>query len=346
MVERGDLLLVTGANGFIGSRVVRALLAGGFRRVRCLTRRTTGSATLEALRTEFPGADLEIVTGNLLSRETCSSISRGVSVVYHLAAGIDTSFPGCFLNSVVTTRNLLDAVTGAGTLKRFVNISSFAVYSNDAVRRGGLIDESCAVDTHLVERHDPYAYGKAMQDALVEEYGRTRDLPYVIVRPGVTFGPGKTKIPGRVGIDTFGVFLHIGLRNRLPLTYVENCADAIVLAGLRPGVEGQVINIVDDELPRSGEFLRRYKQRVRRFASIPMPYPLFFLLNLAWEKYSEWSEGQLPPAFNRRACAAYFRRQTYSNARAKKLLGWRPRVSMNEGLDRYCDYAREAMSRT
>ena len=59
-------------------------------------------------------------------------------------------------------------------------------------------------------------------------------LPCTIVRPGIVIGPGKKAMPGFVGIDTFGFFMHMGGGSRLPLTYVDNCADAIVLAGLVP----------------------------------------------------------------------------------------------------------------
>ncbi len=138
------------------------------------------------------------------------------------------------------------------------------------------MDESCEVDAKLIERYDPYVYGKVKQDEIVLEYAQTRGLPYVLVRPGVVFGPGKAKIPGRVGIDTFGIFLHLGLNNRIPFTYVDNCAEAIVLAGLRKGIEGEVINIVDDDLPKSQEFLKSYKRRVHRFFSFPIPYRAFF----------------------------------------------------------------------
>jgi nucleoside-diphosphate-sugar epimerase len=338
-------ILVTGANGFIGSWVVRALLGRGFKRIRCLTRGTAGAGNLERVRAEFGTSGMEVIHGNLLSPDTCAKAINGVAVVYHLAAGVEKTFPGCFLNSAVTTRNLLDAAIAAGTVRRFVNISSLAVYSNEKVRRDGVIDETCQIDTHLVERYDPYAYGKAKQDEIVREYGRVRDLPYVIVRPGITFGPGKARIPGRVGIDTFGVFLHLGLGNFIPLTYVENCAEAIVLAGLTLGIEGQELNIVDDELPRSREFLRRYKRAVRRIRTIPVPYSIFYLFNAAWEKYSAWSGGQLPPVFNRRICEAYYKGQTFSNQKAKVLLGWRPRVGMSDALDRFCAYARGHMVR-
>ena len=65
---------------------------------------------------------------------------RAVRVIYHLAAGIDKSFAGAFMNSVLTTRNLLDASLANVSLKRFVNISSFAVYSNRNLRRGAILD--------------------------------------------------------------------------------------------------------------------------------------------------------------------------------------------------------------
>ena len=350
--QSGDIIssdaqiLVTGANGFIGSRVVRALLSAGFTRVRCLTRPTSDSSKLEALRREFTAADLAIVKGNLLSRSQCVEAARDVAVVYHLAAGIDKTFPGCFLNSVVTTRNLLDALTHQPTIKRFVNVSSLAVYSNESISRGGLLDESCPVDHKLIERHEPYAYGKAKQDDIVREYASAEGLPYVIVRPGITFGPGKAAIPGRVGMDTFGVFLHLGLGNDMPLTYVDNCAEAITLAGLRPGIEGQVFNIVDDNLPRSREFLRLYKKHVRRFTSIPLPYPAFYFLNYLWEKYSAFSQGQLPPVFNRRTCAVYFKGNTYSNKKAKELLAWTPRVPMADALARFFQYAGTATNQS
>lgn len=338
-----DEILVTGANGFIGSKVVRTLLLYGFKRVRCFTRSTTPSRSLEMIVREFGDARIELIQGNLLSPVDCAKAVKDVVVVYHLAAGIDKSFPGCVLNSAVTTRNLLDPLVKEQTFRRFVNISSFAVYSNEKIRRGGLLDESCEVDAKLVERYDPYAYGKAKQDEVVLEYARTFSLPYVIVRPGITFGPGKTKIPGRVGIDTFGFFLHLGLSNRMPLTYIDNCAEAIVLAGLKKGIEGHVINVVDDDLPRSRDFLRGYKRHVRRFRSISVPYHVFYLFNALWEGYSKWSEGQLPPAFNRLTCTAYFKGNTYSNNKAKELLGWRPRVPMSEGVERFYAFARQEM---
>jgi nucleoside-diphosphate-sugar epimerase len=332
IISADEPVLVTGAGGFIGARVVHTLLEYGFRHIRCFVRPSSDLSRLTTIvASHGNGAAVEILTGNLLRSHDCQTAATGSSVIFHLAAGVDKSFAGCFMNSVLSTRNLLDAVVSAGNLKRFVNVSSFAVYSNVGMRRGSLLDESAPLEKEPVRRHDPYGYGKLKQEQIVERYHQMFGVPYVIVRPGAVYGPGKSNLSGRIGIDTFGVFLHMGGSKRLPLTYVDNCAEAMVLAGLVEGAEGQVFNIVDDEQPTSGRFLKLYKQYVRRFLSIPVPYPVAYLFSAAWEDYSERTKGQLPPAFNRRRCSAEWKGNRYSNEKLKRVLGWIPRVSFEQG---------------
>src|SRR5258708_29559604 len=126
------------------------------------------------------------------------------------------------------------------------------------MNRGALLDETRPLEAAPQERFDAYGFGKRKQEDLVREYGAKRNIPYVILRPGYVFGPGKRELSGRVGIDTFGFFIDLGRSNLLPLTYVDNCAEAIVLAGLKPGVEGEVFNVVDDDVLTSREFLHAY----------------------------------------------------------------------------------------
>ena len=113
---------------------------------------------------------------------------------------------------------------------------------------------------------------KWRQEEFVTSYCGGAGIPYAILRPGYVYGPGKHFLSDRVGIDTFGIFLHLGGSNTVPLTYVDNCAEAIVLAGLTPGVDGEVFNVVDDNLPSSRTFLREYKRNVRRFRSLYLPH--------------------------------------------------------------------------
>lgn len=342
IVNYTDHILITGSNGFIGSRVVKTLLDYGFTSLRCLVRPSSNLAALNEVIKFHNEAKIEIVEGNLLSQEDCNEIADGAMVIYHLAAGRgDKSYPGAYLNSVVATRNLLAGASQHGSLRRFVHVSSFTVYSNSRIKRGGLLDEQCEIEISDDGRGEPYCYAKVRQEEIVVECCRRYNLPLVIMRPGVVYGPGNKGIHGRVGIGTFGIFLHLGGRNRIPLTYVDNCADAIVLAGVTKGVDGEIFNIVDDDPPTSRRFLKMYKKSVRDFRSIYVPYRVFYLFCYLWEKYSKWSQGQLPPAFNRKICSNYWKGNRYDNEKLRRMVGWKPKIGFDEAARRYFKYQRE-----
>jgi nucleoside-diphosphate-sugar epimerase len=328
-----DRILITGSNGFIGAKVVETLLEYGFTNLRCFVRPSSRLDRLKEVLGRFPsGEKAELFSGDLLSSDDCRGAADGISIVYHLAAGSDKSFAGAFMNTALATRNLMDAFLQRGQPKRFVNVSSFAVYSNWKLKSGALLDETCPLEDAAHERYDAYGFGKLKQEGLVKEYGKKYNLPYVILRPGTVFGPGKRNLSGRVGIDTFGFFIQVGGSNLLPLTFVDNCAEAIVLAGLRLGVESEIFNVVDDQLLTSSQFLKAYKRCVPSFFSIRVPYFLAYGLCLLWEKYSQQSKCQVPPAFNRRRCAAEWKENRFSNQKLRVGLGWKPRVNMEKAM--------------
>jgi nucleoside-diphosphate-sugar epimerase len=347
IIQPDERILITGAGGFVGARVVECLLRHGYRNICCLVRSANKAAHLEALAGQFGQSGcLEILKGNLLSRDDCLRASSQAAVIYHLAAGRgEKSYPDAFMNSVVSTRNLLEAAHRHGVIKRFVNVSSFAVYSNRAKSNPRLLDETCPVETKPALRGDAYSFAKVKQDEIVVERGDRLKIPYVIVRPGVVYGPGNEGISPRVGIGTFGLFMHLGGSNPVPLTYVDNCAEAISLAGLIAGVDGQVFNVVDDDLPSSRKYLAMYKQKVKRFVSISVPRPLSYLLCFLWEKYSAWSEGQLPPVYGLRTWHAYWKRTRYSNKKLKSLLGWEPSIATADGLQVFFESCRRRSQR-
>lgn len=335
IINQDDPILITGARGFIGSRLVETLLRLGFRNLRCFTR-SSGQAVGDELGRDYAEEGIETFKGNLLSREDCLAATKDAKVVYHLAAGRgEKSYPEAFMNSVVTTRNLLDACLSHHCLKRFVNVSSFTVYTNANKTQRNLLDESCPMDTNSDLRGEAYCYAKVKQDELVTDYARRFGIPFVIVRPGYVYGPGKSAITGRVGIGTFGLFLHLGGANTIPFTYVDNCAEAIALAGLKRGIDGETFNIVDDNLPTSRQFLRLYKKNVRRFKSLYLPHFASYALCYLWEQYSYWSKGQLPPVFNRKRWHVDWKKTRYTNDKLKTQVGWRPAVSTADGLSRY-----------
>jgi len=338
IASANDRILITGSNGFIGAKVVEILLERGYRNLRCFVRPSSRLDRLHNVLLSYGAEEnVEFVTGDLLSRHDCRRATEGVSIIYHLAAGMEKSFAGAFMNSALATRNVMDAFLQFGEPRRFANVSSFAVYSAVDLKQGALLDESCPLEKAPQERYDPYGFGKLKQEELVTEYGSRCGLPYVILRPGYVFGPGKRELNSRVGIDTFGLFIQVSRSNRLPLTFVDNCAEAIVLAGLKPGVDGEVFNVVDDKPLTGRQFLKSYKKRVKSLPSVRIPYSVAYAMCLFWEKYSKWSKNQLPPAFNRRRCAAQWKRMAYSNQKLKDHLGWEPRVPMEEAMKRFLD---------
>ena len=335
LVQPGDPILVTGSSGFIGAKVVEKLLEYGFANLRCFVRPSSRMTCLKGLASRFPVIDLELVTGDLLSRDDCRKAAEGVSIIYHLAAGMEKSFAGAFMNSALATRNLIDAFLRFGKPRRFVSVSSFAVYSNLGLKHGGILDETCPLEDAPQERFDAYGFGKVKQEELVKEYGEKYKLPYVILRPGYVFGPGKTELNRRVGVGAFGFFIQVNGSNFLPLTFVDNCAEAIVLAGLKANVDGEIFNVVDDELPTGRQFLRAYKKKMKSFRSIRIPYFAGYGLCSVWEKYSKWSKGQLPLAFNRRRCIAEWKGNRYTNQKLHDRLGWKPRVPMEKAMEAF-----------
>lgn len=345
LIGPDELILVTGASGFIGSRVVRRLSERGFQNIRCLIR-PSGESKVDRLLGISKAAQLEIFRGNLLSRNDCVALTANAAAVIHLAAGRgEKSFPDAFMNSAVTTRNLLDACVHHGVCRRFVNVSSFTVYDNGNKATGRLLDETCRLEMRPELRGEAYCFAKAKQEQVVAAYRDRFGLSVVNLRPGVVYGPGNLAISGRVGIDTFGIFLHLGGSNRIPLTYVDNCAEAIVLAAVRRLEGSETFNVVDDDLPSSHQFLSRYKAGVRRFRSVYIPKAASYMLCYFWEKYSDWSRGQLPPVFNRNRWNSLWRKTEYDNKKLKQGLGWAPVVSTEEGLQRYFAACRQEKGR-
>lgn len=336
-------ILLTGSNGFLGTHVLDRLLALGEAEVRCLVRAGSARARLDEVkrRRQANGA-AEVFTGSLASPEAAARALEGVEVVYHLAAAMKGAPSDMFLNTVVSSRNLLEAVVRSGRPIRTVLVSSFAVYGVAELPRGHVVDERTPLEPHP-RRRDPYAQSKLRQELLFEEYRQRHGLPLVVLRPGVIYGPGGGAISSRVGLRFPGLFLHFGGDNLLPLTYVENCAEAIVLAGRSPASTGQIYNVHDDELVTCRQYLQRYRREVEPLRAISLPYPAVRLASVLVERYHHHSRGQLPAFLTPYKAAATWKGNRFDNRKLKSL-GWRPAVSTEEGLARTFAYLRAQLA--
>jgi nucleoside-diphosphate-sugar epimerase len=333
-------VLVTGSNGFLGTALVERLIAHGERDIRCFVRPGSDRKRLDDVLGANPAGDqhsedagrCEVFTGSLGSVESAAEAIEGVDLIYHLAAGTGGAAADLFLNSAVASKNLLEAIVRSGRKIKVVLISSFGVYSIAPLKRGAVVDESTPLEEHPEDR-DLYSYSKLRQEQLFWEYREKHGIELVVLRPGVIYGPGGSAISSRVGLQLGPVFLFLGGRNRIPLTYVENCAEAIVVAGSRPDSEGKVFNVVDDDLPTCKEYLRQYRRQVKRIRCIRVAYPVLKWLSARCLSYHVRSRGQLPAVFTPYKTASTWKGQRFTCERLKQA-GWFQRVPTREGMAR------------
>lgn len=323
---------VTGATGFLGRRLVQRLLHNPDLQVRCLVRSTSDINAPFSHLTDEQRRRLELQTGEF---RDAGFLRRGLAdcdVVYHVAAALGGSTSTLFLNTVLPTRQLLSAAEHA-RVGRFVLVSSLGVYGTMALRNWQQVDETCPIDPHP-ELRDPYTFSKVRQEIVAREFSQASGLPLVVVRPGVIYGEGRSLLTSRVGLNVGPLLVRMGGSHPLPYTYVDNCAEGLMQAGLVQGVEGETFNLVDDQ-PLSGHqllrFIRKHGQRVR---SVWVPGVCIQPLSYLYETYSWLTSGQLPPLITRYRSAAIWKPLRYSNAHAKHKLNWQLPISTEQALER------------
>ncbi len=330
-------ILITGAGGFLGGKIVDRLLARQQYDLKLAVRQNLSSSKMAQWRADHPQASLDVTPLNLLSRESIGPALAGVDTIIHAAAGTKGGAADMYMNSVVGTRNLLEALVGTG-VRRVLLVSSFSVYRTVDLPGNAILDERSPLETVGVEKGG-YAYTKVQQERLFLEYHAKLGFESVIVRPGVIYGPGGGGMSSRVGINALGVFVGLGRSNLIPLNHVDNCADAIAHAVVH-APSNSVFNLVDDELPTCGKYLKEYRRKVKRLRVIPLPYPLLMAASKWLTRYSARSGGQLPAVLTPYVVRSMYRPLRYSND-AIKALGWAQRVDIPEGMAGFFEHLKQ-----
>jgi nucleoside-diphosphate-sugar epimerase len=339
MSSRPCNVLVTGANGFLGVAVVERLLARRTTGIRCLVRAGSNRRRLDAMLARHPGADVEIVGGGLWSTEAAADLIEGAPLIVHLAASLSGPPADIFLGTVVASKHLLDAIVATAHKPKVVLISSFGAYGVADTPKGHLLDETTPVEPHP-ERRDHYSHAKHRQEQLFFDYRAKHGLRFSVLRPGAIYGPGGSAFSSRVGIALPGIFLFLGGKNLMPLSYVDNCAEAVCVAAERARFDGDAYNVLDDDLISCDDYLRRYQSEVGPIRVVRSPYFATVLLSRAVEWYHGHSRGQLPAIFTPYKTRTMWKGNRFSNAKLHAL-GFSPIVPTEEGLRRTFEYLRE-----
>lgn len=320
--------LVTGGTGFLGRRIAIRLLERGHE-VRCISRSKVGCPSW--LPVEY-SEKCEIVQADLTDSTASDRAVEGCDIVIHAASASTGSVPYLFTCNVIGTQNLLSSIE-KNRIQKFVHISSLAVYGVQHLKRNDVLNETCPLEQNAHLR-DPYTYSKVAQEDLVRDTFAQSETPLVVIRPGVIYGPHRPIITGRVGIQLGSLLIRMGNGKKLPYTYVENCADAIVAAAFAPDANGKVINIIDDSLPSSRQLIRAQKRKSKRPFVLRIPRCMIAPLSWLNEWYSRKSNGQVPMVLSRYKSNAMWKRLTYDNSLAKTVLQWNPKVSLEEGIEK------------
>lgn len=318
----GKCILVTGATGFIGSRLAGRLHAEGAHVI--ALERTPGKGDALAR------SGIEIVRGDITDRAQMEAILRqDVHIVMHIAAWLRGQPVSNYQRiNIEATRQLAELSAAAG-VNRFVFTSSIAVYG---LHGDTNVDEA----TPLKPFGDPYGDSKIRAEEALWDVAHSANLPYVIVRPGMVYGPGSPGWTVRLA--------RWARKGQLPMidngrgtaypVYIDNLVDLLAACATHPAAVGEVFNGVDDGPVTFADFLGGYMAMVPTDRAIKLPgWALKSVMALA----SPFFPGAKLSHYANQLCG----RGLVSNRKAKDLLGWSPRVSLKEGLARSEAWLRE-----
>lgn len=317
--------LVTGANGFLGRHVVGALLARGIE-VRAMVR---PAVRLEAL--GWPPS-VEIFRADLRTSRELRSAFDGIDVLLHLAAVVTGDEDAQFAGTVAGTELLLEAMA-ASACRRLVLCSSFSVYDYDSTRR--ILDESAPLHKMPdVYNRDGYTISKWWQERVTRRFAEKHGWDLTVLRPGFIWGRDHGYLAA-LGQQLGRQHLVIGPLTRMPMTYVENCADVFALATADPRARGQTLNVVDGP----GERIWSYLSDHLRYSDqpgwrVPIPYWLAIrivrlIFATVFRRATKVPSILIPNRFNSRLKPLRF-----ENRRLRETLGWTPPFDYQQGLAR------------
>ena len=356
-MDQTDRVLITGASGFIGGRLVEMLVN------RAIPVRVTTSDLRHC--EHIAHLPVEIVKANLGDHDTLSEAVAGCSVVFHAAYRFGRSLEEQRVN-IDGTRTLAEAFSRNGG-RRFVHVSSMCAYGDPR-------DENLTEDTPLRASADPYSDTKRQIDLLLLEMHRTRNFPVTIIQPSIVYGPRGTfwTIEPLQQVRSMRIALPAGGLGLCNAVYVDDVISALTLAAERDAAVGQAFLIsgsapvtwrefygafenmlhkkavvdLDDTQLRLEERRQRKNQtlirRVRR-AFVRRFVPAAVKAVLAQSLTAGTSAAEpalfLPEGLQRQLYAS---KTNIRIDKARRLLGYDPAFDLNDGMARTAEWARGA----
>lgn len=321
MPQIEGLTLVTGGTGFLGGRALEMLREQGTP-VRALVRRD--------LPPHLAGLDVDCHRGDLVDARSHAGALDGVDTVIHCAGMVTDYGPyRAFMHANGTgTANLVDAAVRAG-VRRFVHISTVDVYGYPPV---GQAESSPMRRTGL-----GYNDSKIAGEHAVRNAGAKHGLRFSIIRPATIYGPRSEPFVVELGqmlLNNEMVFIGNGAQDA-GLVYVDNIVDMALAAATHDAAVGETYNGCDC----AGVTWRQYCDTLAELVGAKpcrtrVPFGLAYAIGAVLERGALLLRRERRPLLTRMAVNILGLNQCHPNTKAKSELGWEPRVSFAEGMQR------------
>jgi nucleoside-diphosphate-sugar epimerase len=319
--------LVTGATGFTGGYMVDNLLAHGYE-VRAFVRPTSNLDSIQ-------DKPIEVVYGFLESAEAVREAMKDIDVVFHIAAmyrSANEPEKRYYDVNVKGTRHVLEAAHEAD-VKRVVHCSTAGVH--------GHVANPPADETAPFNPGDIYQETKLQGEQVALEYGRQTGLPVTVVRPIGIFGPGDLRMLKLYRLIQKGRFIMFGSGAvHYHLTYVTDTVEGFRLAAESERAVGEVYIIGGD-----GYFtLAQFARTVADVLGCRPPWlklPVRPLYGVAWLCESICVPLRIQPPIFRRRVDIFVKDRAFDISKAKRDLGYQPKIDVREGIRRTAEWYRE-----
>ena len=327
--------IVTGGTGFIGSKLVQALVDKGYD-VKCLVRKTSNVSLLKEL-------DVELAYGDLGDEEALRQLPEGGDIIFHLAALVtDWGQKETFYKyNVEATRILLESSKSNG-IKRFVHMSSSTVvWKSEFWSPHNLVDID-ETYPYADTRVDNYNATKIAAEKLVLQFHREHGLETTVVRPSNVWGAGDTVILPRVVMAAKkGILYPMGSGDRFVTPcHVDNLVSSLLILADNQNAPGNIYFINDGVKIQYMDFLTKqlHAAGVEWSPGFSIPYKFAFSVAAVLESVFKIMKSKKPPVLTKMAVAALSGSRSYSIQKAKNDLGYEPGVNLESGMDELQDW--------
>jgi nucleoside-diphosphate-sugar epimerase len=315
-------VLVTGATGFVGRRLVTKLLQEG-RRVRVLVRREPPPEWWNDPR-------IEVLYGDLGDPEAVDRAVAGTSLVFHLGAAMRGDAAEFDRSTIAGTRHVVESVLRTPAA-RLVYMSSLAVLHSAAAREAVTIDESWPLEPRPSARGH-YTRTKLAAERIVTEAASERGLQAVVLRPSEIVGPGAPLLTSGVAQRLGRTLVVLGDGTlQVPMVALDDVIDALWRAGANGPFNGVVLHVVDPEPVTQNDVIHKYTRAAGgAWRVVRVPRAIVTAAAGAAELIFALARRSAPLSRYRIASALAPRR--FGGARAEAVLGWSPKVGVPGAL--------------